>query len=65
MPGSNTRAMEKARDINCDGIIFDLEDAVAPQAKALAREQVSAAVAVGGYGHRELVVRINGLGTPW
>ena len=65
MPGANTRAMEKARDINCDGIIFDLEDAVAPQAKALAREQVSAAVAVGGYGHRELVVRINGLGTPW
>ena len=57
--------MEKARDIDCDGIIFDLEDAVAPQAKALARKHVSAAVALGGYGHRELVVRVNGPGTRW
>ena len=65
MPGANTRAMEKARSIDCDGIIFDLEDAVAPEAKALAREQVDAAVGAGGYGHRELVVRVNGLGTRW
>ncbi len=57
--------MEKARTIDCDGIIFDLEDAVAPQAKALARKHVSAAVALGGYGHRELVVRVNGPGTRW
>ena len=59
MPGANTRAMEKARGIDCDGIIFDLEDAVAPEAKALARAQVDAAVGAGGYGHRELVVRAN------
>ncbi len=65
MPGANSRAMEKARSIDCDGIIFDLEDAVAPEAKALARKQVSAAVGLGGYGHRELVVRVNGLGTQW
>ena len=65
MPGANTRAMEKARGIDCDGIIFDLEDAVAPEAKALARAQVDAAVGAGGYGHRELVVRVNGLGTRW
>ena len=65
MPGTNTRAMEKARTIDCDGIIFDLEDAVAPQAKALARKHVSAAVALGGYGHRELVARVNGPGTRW
>ena len=65
MPGTNTRAIQKARTIDCDGIIFDLEDAVAPQAKALARKHVSAAVALGGYGHRELVVRVNGPGTRW
>lgn len=65
MPGANTRAMEKAREIDCDGIIFDLEDAVAPEAKAGARGMIEAAVRAGGYGHRELVVRVNGPGTPW
>ena len=65
MPGANERAMEKARGIDCDGIIFDLEDAVAPEVKPRAREQVAAAIGVGGYGYRELVVRANGLDTPW
>jgi citrate lyase subunit beta/citryl-CoA lyase len=65
MPGANTRAMEKARELACDGIIFDLEDAVAADAKASARAQVAAAVESGGYGHRELIVRVNGLETPW
>ena len=65
MPGANTRAMEKAKDLDCDTIIFDLEDAVAPDAKATARQQVSEAIQAGGYGHRELVVRGNGLDTPW
>ncbi len=65
MPGANARAMEKARSLDCDTIVFDLEDAVAPDAKDIARTQVLAAVAEGGYGHRELVVRSNGLDTPW
>ena len=65
MPGANTRAMEKAREIDCDGIVFDLEDAVAPEAKAGARDNIGSAVRQGGYGHRELVVRVNGPGTPW
>lgn len=65
MPGANTRAMQKARGIDCDGIIFDLEDAVAPEAKPDARGMIEAAVRAGGYGHRELVVRVNGPGTPW
>ena len=65
MPGANTRAMEKAREIDCDGIIFDLEDAVAPEAKPDARGLIEAAVRAGGYGHRELVVRVNGPSTPW
>ena len=65
MPGANERAMEKARGIDCDGLIFDLEDAVAPEVKPRAREQVAAAILAGGYGHRELVVRANGLDTPW
>ena len=60
MPGVNVRAMEKARDIPCDGLIFDLEDAVAPDAKLQAREQVARQVVAGGYGHRELIVRVNG-----
>ena len=57
--------MEKAREIDCDGIVFDLEDAVAPEAKPGARDNISSAVRAGGYGHRELVVRVNGPGTPW
>jgi len=65
MPGANARALEKAKSLDCDAIIFDLEDAVAPASKDLAREQVRTAVTSGGYGHRELVVRINGLDTPW
>ena len=65
MPGANERAMEKARGIDCDGLIFDLEDAVAPEVKPRAREQVARAIADGGYDHRELVVRANGLATPW
>lgn len=65
MPGANTRAMQKAKGLDCDTIIFDLEDAVSPDAKATAREQVQAAINGGGYGHRELLVRGNGLDTPW
>jgi citrate lyase subunit beta/citryl-CoA lyase len=65
MPGANQRALEKARSIDCDGVIFDLEDAVSADAKATARANVVAALERGGYGHRELVVRVNGLDTPW
>jgi citrate lyase subunit beta/citryl-CoA lyase len=65
MPGSNTRALEKARDLPADGIIMDLEDAVAPDAKEAARAQVVAAVRQGGFEHREVVIRINGPETPW
>lgn len=65
MPGANARALEKAKTLDCDAIIFDLEDAVAASSKADAREQVAAMVDAGGYGYRELVVRINGLDTPW
>ena len=65
MPGANVRAMAKARELSCDGIIFDLEDAVAPDAKAAAREQVREAVIAGGYGYRERIVRVNALETPW
>jgi citrate lyase subunit beta/citryl-CoA lyase len=65
MPGSNARALEKARGLPADGIIIDLEDAVAPDGKAAAREQAVSAVKAGGYGRREVVIRANGLGTPW
>ena len=65
MPGANARALEKARGLPVDGLIFDLEDAVAPDMKAAAREAVAAAVRKGGYGKRELVLRINGLDTEW
>ena len=65
MPGSNERALAKAKTIPADALIFDLEDAVAPDAKALARNQVSAAVKGGGYGGREIVIRVNALETPW
>src|ERR671937_420576 len=65
MPGSNARALEKAKTLAADVVIFDLEDAVAPDAKETARKQVAAAVKGGGYGRRELAVRINGLETPW
>ena len=65
MPGSNARALEKAKTLAADALILDLEDAVAPDAKALAREQVCKAVVEGGYGARELIIRTNGLDTPW
>jgi len=65
MPGSNARTLEKARALDADGLIFDLEDAVAPDAKPAARLAVVAAVSSGGYGRRELIVRVNGLGTKW
>ncbi len=65
MPGSNARALEKARALPADGLLLDLEDAVAPGAKEEARANVLAALAAGGYGFRERVVRVNGLGTPW
>src|SRR5207247_10555690 len=65
MPGSNARALEKAKSIAADALILDLEDAVAPEAKETARGQVCAAVKAGGYGHRELVIRVNALDTPW
>ncbi len=65
MPGSNARAMEKARTLPVDAVILDLEDSVAPEAKSLAREQVLTALAAGGFGARETIVRINALDTPW
>jgi citrate lyase subunit beta / citryl-CoA lyase len=65
MPGSNARALEKAKTIAADALILDLEDAVAPEAKTAARDQVCAAVKSGGYGRRELIIRINALDTPW
>jgi citrate lyase subunit beta/citryl-CoA lyase len=65
MPGSNARALEKARHLPADGIILDLEDAVAPDAKGLAREQIAAALAAGGFGRREVLIRINALDSPW
>jgi len=65
MPGTNTRALEKARTLPADVLIFDLEDAVAPDAKETARVNVVAAAASKAYGKREIVIRCNGLGTDW
>jgi citrate lyase subunit beta / citryl-CoA lyase len=65
MPGSNVRAIEKARTLPVDAVILDLEDSIAPDSKAAARKQVSDAVIAGGFGSRELIVRINGLETTW
>jgi citrate lyase subunit beta/citryl-CoA lyase len=65
MPGSNARALEKAKTLAADGVILDLEDSVAPDAKEAARNQVAAAVKAGGFGCREVFVRINGVDTPW
>ena len=65
MPGSNARALEKAKEIPADTLILDLEDAVAPDAKEEARKQVCDAVKGGGYGKREIVIRVNGLETAW
>lgn len=65
MPGSNPRALDKARSLPADGLILDMEDSVSPDAKQLARDQIIAALAEGGYGHRELMVRINAMSTEW
>jgi citrate lyase subunit beta/citryl-CoA lyase len=65
MPGANERALEKAKTLAADALILDLEDAVAPDAKSDARARVCAAAASGAYGHRELTIRANGLGTTW
>lgn len=65
IPGSKERALDKARGLACDAIIFDLEDAVTPDAKDAARETLKAALAEGGYGERAKIIRINGLDTDW
>ncbi|MBO6758190.1 MAG: CoA ester lyase [Roseibium sp.] len=65
MPGSNTRALEKAKTLDVDCLILDLEDAVAPDVKQDARQNITAAVKGGGYGDREVVIRVNGMDTPW
>lgn len=65
MPGANTRALEKAKGLSADSLILDLEDAVAPDAKAEARDNVVAALTSGEYGNRELTIRVNGLDTDW
>ena len=65
MPGANERALEKAKGIPADALIFDLEDAVSPDAKPEARDRVCAAASGGGYGLREVVIRVNGLDTEW
>ena len=65
MPGSNERALEKAKGLSADTLIFDLEDAVRPDAKETARQLVCEAVKSRAYGNREIIVRVNGLDTPW
>ena len=65
MPGANDKALEKAKGLPTDAIIFDTEDSVAPDMKAVARDKVSAAVQSGAYGHRELTIRVNALDTGW
>ena len=65
MPGSNARAIDKARTLPCDAIIIDLEDAVAPDAKEAARRQAVDAVKAGGFAQREVFIRVNGIDTPW
>ena len=65
VPGSNARALEKARTVGADALILDLEDAVAPDAKPEARDRVCAAASSGEYGLREVTIRVNGLDTQW
>ena len=65
MPGSNARALEKVKTLSADGVILDLEDSVAPEAKETARRQVTEAAKAGGFGAREVFIRINGVDTPW
>ncbi len=65
VPGSNARAMEKAHSLTSDAVVFDLEDSVAPDAKAAARTQVAKTVAIHDFRPREVIIRVNGLDTPW
>ena len=65
MPGSNARALEKAKTLSTDAVILDLEDSVAPDAKVAARDQVMAVAKAGGFGSREVVIRVNSLAGPW
>ena len=65
MPASNPRAMAKARTLPCDAVALDLEDAVAPEAKAQARAALIEEACAGGFGHRRLIARVNAIGTPW
>ena len=65
MPGSNPRALAKAPHLPADGIIRDLEDSVAPDAKSTARRQIAETIAAGGFGRREIIIRINALDSPW
>ncbi|MCY4549166.1 MAG: CoA ester lyase [Defluviicoccus sp.] len=65
MPGANARALEKGRSLAADVLIMDLEDGVLPDAKVEARDRIAGTLAAGGYGAREIVVRVNGIGTPW
>lgn len=65
LPASNAKAIAKARTLPCDVVILDLEDAVAPEAKDEARAAAIAAIAEGGFGHREVAIRVNGLDTEW
>jgi citrate lyase subunit beta/citryl-CoA lyase len=65
VPGSNARALSKAKELPADGLILDLEDAVAPAAKVEARERVREALQAGGFGRRECAIRVNALSTPW
>ena len=65
MPGANAKALEKAKTLPADVLLLDLEDSVAPEAKTDARAQVAAAVKAGGYGRREIIIRVNALTTPW
>ena len=65
MPGANAKALEKAKTLPADVLLLDLEDSVAPEVKEAARDQVAAAVKGGGYGKREVIVRVNALATPW
>jgi citrate lyase subunit beta/citryl-CoA lyase len=65
MPASNARALERARSLDCDVVIIDLEDSVAPEAKETARSQAVGEIAKGGFGRREVVLRVNALSSPW
>ncbi len=65
LPGNNPRAHEKAKSLDADALIFDLEDSVGPDTKVAARDQIAAALKTGGFGKREVILRVNGAETPW